>query len=253
MQTSLILRRSVAVLASAGATAALALIPSTAAHASVKAEFVAEGESNAQYVGPTAGGTCDLTSGVESPESSGVTFHHGTKHQAVNLGATFTSSDNSADQVRVKGHVKSALSIKRKGGGLSSLDLTADAAVTITHTVSGSACRASGATFGVIPLVSFTESKKGTLNISYKSSKPNALLAFAVFDFATEQPIVEVVNVGSHTHGTAQVTLKPGKYAIAESEAGVFAGSILGKSASLSQKVAKTVEVKAVFTPKKKH
>jgi hypothetical protein len=251
MQTSLILRRSVAVLASAGATAALALIPSTAAHASVKAEFQAQGDANAQYVGPTPLGSCDLTSGDGEPESSGVTFHHGTKHQAVNLGATFTSSDNSADKVRIKGHVKSALTIKRKGGGLSALELSADAAVTVTNTVSGSACKGTGAAFGIVPLVTFTESKKGTLNIAYTSSKPNALLAFAVYSFKTELPVVEVVNVGSHTHGTASVTLKPGKYAVAQTEAGVFSGSIFGKRASLSHKVAKTVDIKAVFTPKK--
>jgi hypothetical protein len=253
MNSSLLFRRSVAVLASAGATTALALIPSTAAHASVKAEFVAEGEASAQYVGPTVGGTCTKTSGNQQSNSSGVTFHHGTKRQSVNLGATFTSSDNSADQVKVKGHVKSALTIKRKHGDLSSLDFSADAAVTVSNTVSGSACRGSGETFAMIPLMSFTEAKKGKLNVSFTTSKPNALIEFIVFSYKTEEPIMEVVNVGDRTQGTSQMTLKPGKYAIAETQIGAFSGSIAGKSASLSHKTSRTVEVTASFTPKTHH
>lgn len=251
MNSSSIFRRSVAVLGSAGAAAALALIPSTAAHASVKAEFVAEGQAGANYVGPTVGGSCTLTSGATTTQSSGVTFHNGTRRQAVNVGATFTSSDNSADKVKVKGHVKSALSITRKGGSLSSLDLNADAAVTITHTVSGSACQGSGAAFGVVPLLNFTESKKGRLDISYKSSQPQALLAIAVFSYKTQQAVLQVVNVGDHTQGTAHVTLKPGKYAVAQTEVGVFSGILFAKRATLSQKVAKSVDIKATFTPHK--
>jgi hypothetical protein len=251
MQTSLILRRSVAVLASGGAAAALALLPSTAAHAGVKAQFGAAGQANASYVGPTVGGTCSLTSGSSSSSSSAVTFRHGTKRKAANLGATFTSSDNSADQVKVKGHVKTALTIKRKGGGLKSLDLTANASVTVTNTVSGSACRGSGLTFGAIPLMSFTESKKGQLSVTYTASKANALIEFIVFSYKTEQPVLEMVNVGSHTHGTAQITLKPGKYAVGESEIGAFSGLLFAKNASLSHKTARTVELTASFTPNK--
>jgi hypothetical protein len=253
MNSSLIFRRSVAVLAGAGATTALALIPSTAANASVKAEFGARGDAHASYVGPTVGGMCTLTSGDQEPLSSGVTFHRGTKRQSVNLGATFTSSDNSADQVRVKGHVKSALTIKRKHGDLSSLDFTADAAVTITNTVSGSACRGSGDALGTIPLLSFTEAKKGKLNLSFTTSKPHALIEFIVFSYKTDEPITQIVNVGDRTQGTSQMTLKPGKYAIAETEIGAFSGSIAGKSASLSHKTSRTVEVTARFTPKTHH
>jgi hypothetical protein len=251
MQTSLILRRSVAVLASAGATTALALIPSTAAHAGVKAQFVAVGQANASYVGPTVGGTCPATSGSSTSSSSGVTFRHGTRRQAANLSATFTSSDNSADQVKIKGHVKSALTIKRKSGGLKSLDFTADASVTVTNTVSGSACKGTGVTYGNIPLMSFTEKKKGQLSVTYKASKANALIEFIVFSYKTEQPVLELVNVGSNTHGTAQITLKPGKYAIGETEIGAYSGLVFAKNASLSHKTARTVELTASFTPDK--
>jgi hypothetical protein len=251
MNTSLIFRRSVAVVACAGASSALALLPSAGAHASVRAEFVAEGQADASYIGPTVGGMCTLTSGDDSPSSTGVTFRHGTKHQAVNLGATFTSSDNSADQVKVKGHVQSSLTVKRKNGDLSSLDLAADAAVTVTNTVSGSACRGSGSAFGALPLVNFTESKKGRLTLTYTTSQPDALIDFIVFSYKTEEPEVEVVNVGDRTKGTAQVTLKPGKYAVAETDIGAFAGTLIGKNASLSHKTARTVEVTAAFTPRK--
>jgi hypothetical protein len=250
MKTSM-MRRSVAMLASAGVTTAIALLPSAAAHASVKAEFQAEGEADASYVGPTAGGSCDLTSGHDDVFSPGVTFHHGTKRQSVKLGATFTSSDNSADQVRVKGHVNSSLTVKRKGGGLSSLDLTADAAVTVSNTESGSACRGSGDLLGGIQLLNFTESKKGVLSIDYTTSKPQALIEFVVFSYKTEQSVMEVLNVGNHTHGTGQVTLKPGKYAIGETEVGAFGGSVFAKRASLTHKTSRTVEVKAAFMPKK--
>jgi hypothetical protein len=250
MKTSM-LRRPVALLASAGVTTAIALLPSASAHAISEPTLEAAGNANAQYVGPTSGGSCDETSGDDDVTSPGVSFHHGTKHQSVNLGATFTSSDNSADQVKVKGHVTTALTIKRKGGGLSSLDFTAQAAVTISHTESGSACRGSGDMFGAIPLMNFSESKKGHLNIAYASSKPSALIEFLVFSYKTDEPVTEIVNVGDHTHGTAQVLLKPGKYAVAESEIGAFGGQLLGKSASLRHKTAKTVEVKATFTPQK--
>ena len=60
-----------------------------------------------------------------------------------------------------------------------------------------------------------------------------------------------MVNLGQHTQGTAQVTLKPGKYAIGETQAGAFTGSVLAKSDSLSQRTARTIHVTAAFTPKR--
>jgi hypothetical protein len=250
MKTSM-MRRSVALLASAGVTTAIALLPSTAAHAIGEPTLGAEGNAHARYVGPTSGGACNQVSGTDDVNSPGVTFHHGTKHQSVNLGATFASSDNSTDRVKVKGHVNTALTIKRKGGALSSLDFTAQAAVTITNTESGSACKGSGSVFGAIPVLNFTESKKGHLNIAFATSKPEALVEFLVFSYKTDLPVTEIVNVGDHTHGTAQILLKPGKYAVAESEIGAFGGDLLGKSASLRHKTAQAVEVKATFTPQK--
>lgn len=248
MTTSLV-RRSVALLASGGAAAALTLIPS-AAHANVSAQFEAVGEASASYTG-TGGGSCTLSSGDSSPTSTPVAFHHGTKTRSVKLNATFTNSLDSTDQVQVKGHVDSSLSLKRKGGDLASLDLAAGGAITIQHTITGSQCRASGELFGAIPNATFTESKKGTLALSWNSSQKGALIEFVVFDVTTNQAILVTASVADHMKGSAQVTLKPGKYGIAETEAGLIAGAVFTKRAALVQKTKLNVDVQATFTPKK--
>jgi hypothetical protein len=249
MTTPLLIRRSVAVLASAGAAAALALIPASGAHAGVAANFEAIGQAGASFTG-SGSGDCNLSSGDSSVTSNPVAFGRGSKSRSVNLSATFTNTLDSGDRVKVKGNIKSTLTLKRQGGGLKSLDLTANGAIRITHTTIGSHCTPTAVLLGEIPTATFTESKKGTLKVTYVG-KPNSLVEFLVVNVKTGQSVLETVDVGTHTHGSASVSLKPGKYAIGESAAGMFSGAIFGKSASLSQKTSADVAVHAVFTPKK--
>ncbi len=61
MKTNTFLRRSGAVLTSAGVAAALTLLTPIAADAAVHAQFAAQGSADATYTGPTVGGTCDLS------------------------------------------------------------------------------------------------------------------------------------------------------------------------------------------------
>src|SRR5262249_55257786 len=139
-------RRAMALVGGAGVAVAFTLVPGTA-HASVQAEYVAEASADARYTGPTPSGVCALTSapGSDEVESTPTMFSHGTKQKAVNLDATFASPDNSADTVRIKGHLESTLSVKRAAHkDLADLDLKAGGTVKVSNKMSGSACQGSG-------------------------------------------------------------------------------------------------------------
>jgi hypothetical protein len=252
MSTSMIVRRSVAVLASTGVAAALALVPA-GAHASVHGEYAAVGSAEADYVGPTVGGTCALTSGVDDPVGPIHSFSHGTKHSSVDMAETFTSSDNSSDQVTVKGHVDTSLTLKRKHNDLSAFELTAGGSISIKHAVPGSVCHANGSVLAVLPELAFTEHKKGWIYLTRDTLKPNSFSELILVSEKTNSAIALDIFAGSASHVTSRALLKPGAYELEETECGLEIGGagILGKAQVLSQKAAQTIHLQGQFKPVK--
>jgi hypothetical protein len=250
MTTRRTVRRSLAVLASTGLGAALAFIPSGSALAAVQGQYVASAQAEATFIG-NGGGTCTLSSGDDSVETNPVAFTHGTKHRSVDLDATFTNSLDPSDQVRVKGHGDSTLTLKKRHKDLSAFDLTFGGSVKISHTIIGSQCRGSGDVLASTEVI-FTEHKKGVLTLTRSTKKPGSVLTFVLFNVDTDRAVVIDAFEGSHSHNTAHVTLKPGKYGIAETEVGIEAGSsVVLKNAARTSKVAQTLHLHATFTPKK--
>jgi hypothetical protein len=244
--------RSVALLAIAGAAAALTLVPSAGAQAAVQAQYAATGDANANYIGPTSGGTCDRTSGDDGPIGQIRTFGHGTRTSSVDLSATFTSSDNSTDKVKVKGHVDTSLTIKRKHSDLSSFALSAGGSLKITHTVAGSACQGSGQVVANLPELAFTEHKKGTIYLTRDTKKPNSFTEFILLNANTGSAVALDVFQGTRSHVTYRATLKPGTYVVQQTLAGLAIGSTgILKSASLTKRAAQTVHLQGQFKPVK--
>jgi hypothetical protein len=258
MSTSMIVRRSVAVLASAGAAGALALVPAGGAQAQVQAEYAAGGSANAEFVG-SGGGDCNLISAPDSDNvlTTPVIFGHGTKHASANLSATFQSSLNLSDQVHVKGHTDTTLTVKRQPNkDLSSFDLTAGGSLKITHTVIPSQCHASGVMGGLIEGALFTEHKKGYFYLTRDTLKPDSETEFILYNEQTDQEVAFEFYAGGASHATSRALLKPGTYAIEETITAVTAGGVQpeAKTAQRSTKVAQTVELNGQFKPlKNKH
>ena len=121
MSTRTFATRSVAILASAGTAATLALLPS-AGHAAVHVSYLAAANSTVSYIGPTSGGSCALT-GDGSVTSTTTNFTHGTKHKNAAIKAHYTSSDNSADRTTIKGSISSTMTLKKVNNDLSVFDL----------------------------------------------------------------------------------------------------------------------------------
>jgi hypothetical protein len=244
--------RSVALLAIAGAAAALTLVPSAGAQAAVQAEYAATGDANANYIGPTSGGTCDRTSGDDGPIGQIRTFGHGTRTSSVDLSATFTSSDNSSDQVKMKGHIDTSLTLKRKHNDLSAFAITAGGSLKVTHTVAGSACRGQAAVIANVLDVEFTEHHKGWLYLTRDTKKPNSFDEFILVNETTGSAVALDVFQGTKSHVTSRALLKKGTYVIEETAAGLAIGSAgILKSASLTKKAAQTVHLKGQFKPVK--
>ena len=255
MTKSTFIRRSGAVLTSAGVTAALTLGMPLAANAAVHAQFAAAGQADADYTGPTIGGTCDLTSapGTDNVQSSTSTFTHGTRHHAVNLDATFASSDNAADTVRVRGHVSSDLTVRRKHKDLTSFDFAAGGSVKITHALSGSNCAGSGSVFGEMAMA-FTEHHKGYFYLTRSTKKPGSLSAFVLINLKNGKVVTLDVFEGSRSHQTSRALLKPGHYGVQLSEIGISAGGggiLLKSPEALSAKVARTIHLQGEFKRKR--
>jgi hypothetical protein len=243
--------RSVALLASAGATAALALAPA-GAHANTQAEYAAVGEAQAHYEGPTSGGTCLLTSGSDDRIGQIHTFSHGTKRSSVSLSGTFTSSDNSSDQAKVKGHIDTSLTVKRKHNDLSAFAITAGGTLSVSHTRAGSACQATGSMLAEVPELQFTEHKKGTLTITRDTKKPNSFTELILVNETSGNAVVLDVFQGTKSHVVSTATLKPATYDIEESEIGLAIGNTgIFKSSALSSRATQTVHLSGQFKPAK--
>jgi hypothetical protein len=253
MTMSTLIRRSGAVLTSTCAAAALTLLTPVGAQAAVHGQYEAFGSANADYTGPTIGGDCNLSSapGSDQVETATTSFTHGTRHKALNLDATFASSDNSADTVRIRGHVSSDLTIKRKHKDLTSFDLGVGGSVKITHSMSGSACRGSGAVVAETSIV-FTEHHKGYFYFTRDTKKPNSVSEFILVNLKTNKLVTLDFYEGSKSHQTSRALLKPGKYAVELAEAGIVGGQLgLAAKSQLSAKVARTIHLQGEF--KRKH
>jgi hypothetical protein len=253
MSTRTFVHRSVAILAGTGAAAALALIPS-ASHATVQAAYVAAAETDANYIGPTSGGQCDLSSPASQHETTPVDFSHGTKRRSAQITAKYTSSDNGSDQVTVKGNVSSSLTLKKSHNDLRSLDLKTGGSVKISHTESGSACMGTAEALAGLEGMIFTEHKKGTFTLTRNMKQANSVSEFELVNAKTDQPVVLDVSSGAGTsHATFKAAIKPGTYEIMAFCGVSSPGNVILKSAQRTTKVSLRNEMLAVFTPAKKH
>jgi hypothetical protein len=254
MPKSSVMRRCGAAFTGVGVAAALTVLTPVGAHAAVHGLYGNFGEAFADYTGPTSGGTCALTAGDDNVDSPVATFDDGTKTRSLDLDATFTSSDSSADSVRVKGHVDSSLTLKKDHKDLSAFALRVGGKVAITHTSLSSNCRAGGEVLGAMQ-VAFTEHKKGWFYLSHTTKKPNSVVEAIVVNLDTNKVVTFDVFQGADSHATSRALLKPGRYEIAETEAGVTAGGASlfpAKSSSLSAKVALTTSITGQFKPLKR-
>lgn len=254
MTTSSIVRRSVAAFAATGAAAALAFVPAGSAHADVAGLYAAIGSASADYTGTTVGGDCNLAvPGTDSVESPVKHFTHGTRAASVNLDATFTSSDNPADTTRVKGHVDSTLTLKKHNKDLQSFSLGVGGTVSVHHAVSGSLCNASGTVAGVTQ-VTFSEHKKGWFTLTRDTKKPNSVSEVALVNLKTQKLVSFDVFMGSQSHETSRALLKPGKYEITQTEAGITAGQggiFLKSGAPRAAKAKLSIHISGEFKPVK--
>lgn len=248
MTSTTFVRRSGAILASAGTAAALALLPSASANAAVAGQYAAAGNASATYTG-TGGGTCDLSAGSSSSESPIKTFNHGTRSASADLNATFTNSLDSTDSVQVKGHVDSTLTLHKKHGDLTGYQLTVGGSISVNHTITGSQCRGSGDVIGEAAVM-FTEHKKGWFYFTRTTKQPNTLVEFVLINTKTDQVVSLDVFEGSHSKVTSRAELKPGTYEIEQNEAGITAGSTgVLKSQPRSTKAKQTITLTGQFKP----
>jgi hypothetical protein len=248
------LRRAGAVVTSAAVAATLTLLSPGAAQASVHASFGALANADADYSGPTLGGDCTLVSPVGSNTvvSSVANFKRGTRTRSADLDATFASTDNAADTVRVRAHVKSTLTVRKRHRDLRSFDMATGGSVTISHSMANSTCIGSGIAVGSAE-IRFSEHRSGWLTLTRDTKKPHSLVEFLLLNRDTSESVAVDFHVGSKSHATARVRLKPGRYVLEAGIEGFEAGaSIFTKSAQpRSTKVAKTIAVHAEFKPKK--
>ena len=249
MNINMLARRSGAVLTSAGVAAALTLMTPVAADAAVQAQFAAQGSADATYDGPTIGGTCDLTDGDDSTESSVADLTHGTKHRSVNLDATFASSDNPADTVRVRGHASADFTVKKKNRDLTSFGLAVGGTVKVTHAMGGSACDGSGFVAGAF-ILQFTEHHKGYLYLTRSTKKAGSIAEIVLVNLDNDKLETLDIYQGGRSHQTSRALLKPGRYAVQIAQAGIStdtSGIILKSGRPVSAKIARTIHLQGEF------
>lgn len=251
MRFSRPIRHVVATGAAAGLAAAVAWLPAGSAVAGVQAQYAAQGQSSADYVG-SGGGTCDLTSGVENPQTTPKTFSDGTKKASVALDTVYTNSLNAGDTVHVKGHVDTKLSIDKRGKDLKTFDFGSGGSLKIEHSISTSDCAGNGALFGVA-IVQFTEHKKGWFYLTRDTTKPNSVSIFVLINLKNGNLKTLDYYAGDKSHATSRALLKPGKYAIAQTQVGLVLsdnGAFLKAGAPAKRALSLTTTLHGEFKPK---
>ena len=250
--TTTIIRRTGALVTSVGVAAALTLLTPITANAGVHGQYGALGQADASYNGPTIGGDCTLTDGDDSTSSPIATLSNGTKRRSVNVDATFTSTDSLADSVRVRGHLDSKLTLKKKGRDLQSFEMAAGGSIKVNHTIGGSACEASGAVAGQSQTM-FTEHKKGWFYITHDVKVPHAVIEAELINLDTDKIVTLDIYLGEHSHQTSRAKLKPGRYGLIV-VTGVTVGNNIGiglAKPSLRAKAKLTTTVSGHFKPLK--
>jgi hypothetical protein len=254
MKMNLWTRRTGVVVTSAAVAAGLTLLSPVAAQASVQADFGAAANANADYTGPTLGGTCTLSSapGTDNVSSSTATFGHGTRNRSVDLDATFASSDNPADTVRVRGHVSSTLTMRKKNRDLTSFDMATGGSVKVTHAVTNSNCAGSGVVLGEMQMA-FTEHHKGWFYLTRDTKKPGSVTEFALVNLKSGKLVTLDFFAGTQSHSTSRALLKPGRYGFeigVEAIEGGTQGITLKTAQPRTSKIAKTLTVHGEFKRK---
>ena len=250
MSMHFLTRRSGAIITAATVAAALTLLTPVTANAAVHSMYGAIGQADANYNGPTIGGDCLLTDGDDSTSSSVANFSDGTKHRAVNLDATFTSTDSVSDSVRVRGHLDSRLTLNKKHRDLRSFEMAVGGSVKVNHSIGGSACQATGAVLAETQTV-FTEHKKGWFYLTHDVRKPNSVIEVELVNVDTNKIVSLQVYLGDHSHMTSRAKLKPGRYGVL-ALSGVSVGNNIGiglAKASLRSKATLTTTISGVFKP----
>jgi hypothetical protein len=247
-------RRTGVVVTCTALAAGLTLLSPGAAQASVQAEFSAAANASASYTGPTIGGSCALSSapGSDQAQSSTATFGHGTRSRSVDLDATFASSDNPADTVRVRGHVSSTLTVRKRHRDLTSFDMATGGSVKVTHAVTNSNCAGSGAVFGEMQMA-FTEHHKGWFYLTRDTKKPGSITEFVLVNLKNGKLVTLDFFAGTQSHATSRAFLKPGHYGFeigVEAIEGGSQGIALKTAQPRSSKIAKTLTVHGEFKPK---
>lgn len=250
MINSALLKRSAALLATTASAAALTLIPASQAQALGPSGFVVSGNASADWTG-SGGGSCTLTSSPGSDEvgTTPVNFQHGTRSRTLDMAATFTNSLDSTDRVKVKGHMRSTLTLRKYGNGdFRLLNLAATGSVTTKHTVAGSHCAGSGSMGSGLLAKPFKVSKRGRLAVSYQAANPHALVELIVVKASNGHSVVTLESLASHLKGSAGATLKPGQYVLFGAAVGVFSGSsAITKATALRQSTSNDLHLRVAF------
>jgi hypothetical protein len=250
MINSALLKRSAALLATTASAAALTLIPASQAQALGPSGFVVSGNASADWTG-SGGGSCTLTSSPGSDEVSTtpVNFQRGTRSRTLDMAATFTNSLDSTDRVKVKGHLKSTLTLRKYGNGdFRLLNLAATGSLTTKHTVAGSHCAASGTMGSGILVKPFKVSKRGKLAVSYQAANPRAIVELVVVKASNGHSVVTLESVAGHLKGSAGAALKPGQYLMFVAAVGVYTGpSAITKVAALRQSTSNDLHLRMAF------
>lgn len=251
MAMSTFLRRSGALVTGVGVTAALTLLSPPNAQAAVHGQYGAMGGAYAQYVGPTVGGLCNLTSapGSDNVTSSIADFTHGTRKRSIKLNAQYTASDNPSDTTRVKGHIDSKMTIEKRHRDLKSFELTADGKLSISHSIAGSSCSASGRVVAATQVV-FSEHHKGWFYLTHDTRKPNSVVTSVLVNAKNGKIVTLAFFEGTRSHATSRALIKPGKYVLLETQVGLAIGQngiILAKGASTAKKVHHNLSVSGEF------
>ena len=105
---------------------------------------------------------------------------------------------------------------------------------------------------GVAQLV-FSEHRKGWFTITRDTTKPNSVVQFVLVNVKNGKLVTFSIFAGSRSHETSRALLKPGRYALAQLQAGVTSSQsgIFLKSPDRAATTALSIHVKGEFTPKR--
>lgn len=207
-------RRIAAVCASAGLAAGLTWLPAGPASATVQNDVWAAADGNANFTGAGAF-DCNLTAGVDSPQSTHATFSSGTATESVDLDQTFTSTADPSDTTRIVGHYKGSLSVSKRHGDLAGFAMGGSGTATLTRALgNASQCHTTGF-LSVQAQTQFTETKPGWLYVS-RDTGASAETVFIVANPTTMQTVLFELYVGNESKATARGFLSPGTYLVPE-------------------------------------